>query len=155
MVYRHKWCTGTIGVPAQVVYQYRWCTCTTGVPVQVVHRHKWCTCTSFVPVQVVYRYKRCTGISDKWHFNTSVAQQFYPIKITTTWNALPNEVVTSRTVNSFKNSLDKHLAENPPSGSNHRCRAQFRCAQTVVGQRCAGNEPNGLSYDYYYYYYYY
>ena len=36
------------------------------------------------------------------HFNTSVAQHFYPIKITTTWNALPNEVVTSRTVNSFK-----------------------------------------------------
>ena len=49
------------------------------------------------------------------HFNTSVAQHFYPIKITTTWNFLPNEVVTSRTVNSFKNSLDKHWAENPPN----------------------------------------
>ena len=44
------------------------------------------------------------------HFNTSVAQHLYPIKITTTWNALPNEVVTSRTVNSFKISLDKHWA---------------------------------------------
>ena len=49
------------------------------------------------------------------HLNTSVAQHFYPIKITTTWNALPNEVVTSRTVNSFKNSLDKRWAENPPN----------------------------------------
>ena len=49
------------------------------------------------------------------HFNTSVAQHFYPIKITTTWNALPNKVVTSRTVNSFKNSLDKYWAENPPN----------------------------------------
>ena len=49
------------------------------------------------------------------HFNTSVAQHFYPIKIKTSWNALPNEVVTSRTVNSFKNSLDKHWAENPPN----------------------------------------
>ena len=49
------------------------------------------------------------------HFNTSVAEHFYPIKITTTWNALPNEVVTSRTVNFFKNSLDKHCAENPPN----------------------------------------
>ena len=39
------------------------------------------------------------------HFNTSVAQHFYPIKITTTWNALPNEVVTSRIVNSFNNNL--------------------------------------------------
>ena len=33
------------------------------------------------------------------HFNTSVAQQFYPIKITTTWNALRTEVVSSRTFN--------------------------------------------------------
>ena len=49
------------------------------------------------------------------HFNTSVAQHFYPIKITTTWNALPNEVVSSRRVISFKNSLDKHWAENPPN----------------------------------------
>ena len=39
------------------------------------------------------------------YFNTSVAQHFYPIKITTTWNALPSEVVNSRTVNSFKNSV--------------------------------------------------
>ena len=49
------------------------------------------------------------------HFNTSVAQHFYPIKITTTWNTIPNEVVTSRTVNSFENSVDKHWAENPPN----------------------------------------
>ena len=46
------------------------------------------------------------------HFNTSVAQHFRPNKITTTWNALPNEVVSIRTVNSFKNSLYKHWAEN-------------------------------------------
>ena len=48
-------------------------------------------------------------------FKTSVAQHFNPIKITTTWFALPSEVVSSRTVNSFKNSLDKHWAENPPN----------------------------------------
>ena len=87
------------------------------------------------------------------HFNTSVAQHFYPIKITTTWNALQSEVISSITVNSFKNSLDKHWAENPQmselTGSNHRCRAQFKCVQTVVGQRFAGNGPNGLSYYYY------
>ena len=34
------------------------------------------------------------------------------------------------------------------TASNHRCRAQFKCAQTVIGQRFAGNGPNGLS-DYY------
>ena len=49
------------------------------------------------------------------HFITSVAQHFYPIKITLTWNALPNGVVSSRTVNSFKNILDKHWTENPPN----------------------------------------
>ena len=49
------------------------------------------------------------------HFNTSVAQHFYPIKITSTWNALPSEVVSSRTVNSLKNSLDKHWAEILPN----------------------------------------
>ena len=57
------------------------------------------------------------------HFNTSVTQQFYPFKITTIRNALPCEVVSSRTVNCFKNILDKHWAENPPNvraGSNHR-----------------------------------
>ena len=43
----------------------------------------------------------------------------------------------------------------PHDNCNHRCRAQFKCAQTVIGQRSAGNGPNGLSYDYYYYYYYY
>ena len=41
------------------------------------------------------------------HYNTPVAQHFHPIKITITWNTLPNEVVSSRTVNSFKNGLDK------------------------------------------------
>ena len=40
------------------------------------------------------------------------------------------------------------------TGRNHRCRAQCKCAQTVLGQRSAGNGPNGLSNDYYYYYYY-
>ena len=39
------------------------------------------------------------------------------------------------------------------TGSNHRYRAQFKCVQTVVGQRFAGNGPNGLSYYYYCYYY--
>ena len=39
----------------------------------------------------------------------------YHIKITTSWNALPSEVVSRRTANSFKNSLDKQWAENPPN----------------------------------------
>ena len=94
------------------------------------------------------------------HFNTSVDQHFHPIKITPTWNALPSEVASSRTVNSFKNSLDKHWAENPQTfrvnwqQSNHRCCAHFKGAQTVVGQRFAGNGQKGLSYYCYYNYYY-
>ena len=47
-------------------------------------------------------------------FNTSVAQHFFPINITTTWNVLPYDVVNSRTVNTFKNSLDAHWEDNPP-----------------------------------------
>ena len=47
-------------------------------------------------------------------FNTAVAQHFFPIKITTTWNALPYDVVNSRTVNTFKNRLDSHWVDNPP-----------------------------------------
>ena len=87
------------------------------------------------------------------HFNSSVAQHFYQIKITSTWNAPPSEVVSSRTANSLKNSLDKHWQIIPQmsvwTGSNHRCRAQSKGAQTVVGQRFDGNGSNGLSYYYY------
>ena len=70
--------------------------------------------------------------------------------MTTTWHALPNDVVSSRTVNSFKtawtNTGQKIPQMSELAGSNHRCCAQFMCAQTVVGQRFAGNGPNGLSY---------
>ena len=56
-----------------------------------------------------------------------IVKHFYPIKITTTtWNVKPNEVVSSRTVKSFKNSLGKHWAENLQMSeltcSNHWCR---------------------------------
>ena len=59
-------------------------------------------------------------------FNASVTQYFYPINITTC-NALPNEVVSNRTVKSFKNCLDKHWEETPLMyeliGCDHRCLA--------------------------------
>ena len=94
------------------------------------------------------------------HFNT---QHFYPTKITTIWNALPSEVVSSRTVNSFKNSLDKHWAENAPNARVNWQQSSMpytiQVCTTVVGQCFAGNGPNGLcAYycdycDYYYYYY--
>ena len=44
------------------------------------------------------------------HFNTSVVLPIYPINKITTWNARPNELVTRRTVNSFKKWLNKHSA---------------------------------------------
>ena len=46
-------------------------------------------------------------------FNTSVAQHFFPFNITTTWNALPYDVVDSGTVNTFKNHLNAHWEDNP------------------------------------------
>ena len=48
------------------------------------------------------------------HYTSSAAEHFYPITITATWNALPTEIVSRRTVNFFKNRLDKHLSEKPP-----------------------------------------
>ena len=47
----------------------------------------------------------------KW-FNTSVAPHFFPINITTKWNALPYYVVNSRPENTFKNGLDAHWEGN-------------------------------------------
>ena len=47
-------------------------------------------------------------------FNTSVAQHFFPINITTPWNALPYDVVNSMTVNTFKNRRDANWEDNPP-----------------------------------------
>ena len=38
---------------------------------------------------------------------------FSPINITTTWNAVPHDVVNSGTVNTFKNHLDAHWEDNP------------------------------------------
>ena len=46
-------------------------------------------------------------------FNTSVAEHFFLINITTIWNSLPYNVVNSRTVNTFKNHLDAHWEDNP------------------------------------------
>ena len=45
-------------------------------------------------------------------FNTSGAQHFFPINITTTRNALPYDVVNYRTVNTIKNLLDAHWEDN-------------------------------------------
>ena len=36
------------------------------------------------------------------NFNTSVAQHFYPLKITITWNALPNEVCNQQNSELFQ-----------------------------------------------------
>ena len=72
------------------------------------------------------------------YFSTSVARYFYPIKITTMWNS-----------ELFQEQLGQTLGRESPYvlvGSNHQCHAQFKCAQTVLGQRFAGNGPYGLSY---------
>ena len=72
---------------------------------------------------------------------------------------MPNQVklsaaeqwTLSRTA--WTNTGQKITQMSELTGSNQWCRAQFKCAQTVVGQRFAGNGPNGLTYYYYYYYY--
>jgi len=47
-------------------------------------------------------------------FRTSVAENFFPMKMPTIWNRLPYDVVNSNNVNTFKNRLDKHWETNPP-----------------------------------------
>ena len=50
------------------------------------------------------------------HFNISVTHHFYSIKITKTWNAITNEVVSSKTVNSsrtFGHALGRKSARCP------------------------------------------
>ena len=92
------------------------------------------------------------------YFNASIDQHFYPIKITTTWKPYQMKLlaVEQWTLSriAWINTGQKILQISELTGSNHRCRAQFKCAQTVVGQRFARNGPNDLSYYYYYYYYY-
>ena len=60
-------------------------------------------------------------------FNTSVAQHFFQITITTTWNAPPSDVVNSKTVNTFKNCLDEHWENNPPM-----CKSTEACCIGVI-----------------------
>jgi len=50
-------------------------------------------------------------------FNTTVAQNFFPIKITAIWNQLPENVVQSDTVKTFKARLDKYWVEQ--ENDNH------------------------------------
>ena len=46
------------------------------------------------------------------HLNTSVAQHFYPIKITSIWNAQPSEVVNSEL---FQEQLGQTLGRKSPN----------------------------------------
>ena len=47
-------------------------------------------------------------------FNTTIVGNFFPIKITTAWNNLPENVVSSSSVNTFKKRLDEYWAQHPP-----------------------------------------
>ena len=40
--------------------------------------------------------------------------KFFSNRVVNTWNHLPDEVVTARTTNAFKNRLDQHWAASPP-----------------------------------------
>ncbi|KAF2346132.1 hypothetical protein FHG87_023113 [Trinorchestia longiramus] len=45
-------------------------------------------------------------------YTTSQTLKFLPVKITRTWNQLPENIVTAGTENTFKNCLDKFLERN-------------------------------------------
>ncbi|KAF2343291.1 hypothetical protein FHG87_025953, partial [Trinorchestia longiramus] len=48
------------------------------------------------------------------NFKTSQAMNFFPFKIATTWNQLPENIVSAGNVNTLKNRLDKYWITNPP-----------------------------------------
>ena len=35
---------------------------------------------------------------------------FFSVRVVNSWNQLPEEVISAKTVNSFKNRLDKHIS---------------------------------------------
>ena len=45
---------------------------------------------------------------EKKRWRLDVRKNFFSLRATTTWNGLPNSVVTSPSVNAFKNSLGRH-----------------------------------------------
>ena len=65
------------------------------------------TTTSMIGPEIVEKLN-----SEAIQYISSTA--FFPINITTTWNALPYGVDNSRTVNTCKNRLDAHWEGNPP-----------------------------------------
>jgi len=45
--------------------------------------------------------------------STNLGQGRFMSRVIADWNALPNHVVTSTTVNTFKNRLDRHFEHDP------------------------------------------
>ncbi|KAF2349424.1 hypothetical protein FHG87_019820 [Trinorchestia longiramus] len=46
------------------------------------------------------------------NFKTSQTMNFLPVKIATTWNQLPENIVFTDSVNTFKDNLDKYWIRN-------------------------------------------
>ena len=66
-------------------------------------------------------------------FIRSDDQNFYRIKITSTWISLPYEVVSSRTANFFENRLVKHLQKITHKSDITRC--DNECCARFKGQK--------------------
>ena len=53
------------------------------------------------------------GHSLKNRCRLDIRKYFYTNRVIDVWNSLPEEVVRSKTVNSFKNRIDKHFKNQP------------------------------------------
>jgi len=42
--------------------------------------------------------------------NCNIRNNFFPNRVVNPWNSLPDEIVEAKSVNSFKNKLDKFMA---------------------------------------------
>ena len=43
----------------------------------------------------------------KQRFNTTIRKQFFSLRVTDYWNGLPEDIITSASLNIFKNKIDK------------------------------------------------
>ena len=63
-------------------------------------------------ITVQGEYRRDDMIS-KEHVRLEIRKHFFTIRVVNRWNELPNEIRKQTSVNSFKNSLDRWLGQNP------------------------------------------
>ena len=75
------------------------------------------------------------------HFLILVICYLHSLKMFSNYIFLLMNVYYTNAYSAWTNTGQKIPKMSELTGSNHQCRAQFKCVQTVVGQRFAGKDP--------------